>query len=89
MQPFQAALKAVAHTSIEVERIPEPTSYGCSGIYRFPSRGECGRGIALSFAHNIGEFGVIPIHRREVDQVFAAFLSRRRVALLTGSKKRT
>ena len=32
MQPFQAALKAVAHTSIEVERIPEPTSYGCFGV---------------------------------------------------------
>ena len=37
MQPFQAALKAVAHTSIEVERIPEPTSYGCSGYLPLPT----------------------------------------------------
>jgi molybdate transport system permease protein len=60
VQPFQAALKAVPYTLIEVARIS-----GANLLQVFwyvtllIARRGIGAGIALSFAHTIGEFGVV------------------------------
>ncbi len=40
VQPFQAALKAVPHTLIEVVESPEPTFFRYSGMSHSPSPGE-------------------------------------------------
>lgn len=60
VQPFQAALKAVPHTLIEVARISGANFLQVFWYVTLPiARRGIGAGIALSFAHTIGEFGVV------------------------------
>jgi molybdate transport system permease protein len=60
VQPFQAALKAVPDTLIEVARISGANFLQVFWYVTFPiARRGIGAGIALSFAHTIGEFGVV------------------------------
>ncbi|HEY5813410.1 MAG TPA: molybdate ABC transporter permease subunit [Terrimicrobiaceae bacterium] len=60
VQPFQAALKAVPFTLIEVARISGANLLQTFWyvVLPFAKRGICA-GIALSFAHTVGEFGVV------------------------------
>jgi molybdate transport system permease protein len=60
VQPFQAALKAVPHTLIEAARISGANFLQVFWYVTLPiARRGIGAGIALSFAHTIGEFGVV------------------------------
>jgi len=60
VQPFQAALKAVPFTLIEVARISGANLLQIFWYVTLPiARRGIGAGIALSFAHTIGEFGVV------------------------------
>ena len=60
VQPFQAALKAVPYTLIEVARISGANFLQVFWYVTLPiARRGIGAGIALSFAHTIGEFGVV------------------------------
>jgi molybdate transport system permease protein len=60
VQPFQAALKAVPETLIEVARISGANFLQVFWYVTLPiARRGIGAGIALSFAHTIGEFGVV------------------------------
>jgi molybdate transport system permease protein len=60
VQPFQAALKAVPHTLIEVARISGANFLQVFWYVTLPiARRGIGAGIALSFAHTVGEFGVV------------------------------
>jgi molybdate transport system permease protein len=60
VQPFHAALKAVPHTLIEVARISGANFLQVFWYVTLPiARRGIGAGIALSFAHTIGEFGVV------------------------------
>jgi molybdate transport system permease protein len=60
VQPFQAALKAVPQTLIEVARISGANFLQVFWYVTLPiARRGIGAGIALSFAHTIGEFGVV------------------------------
>jgi molybdate transport system permease protein len=60
VQPFQAALKAVPFSLIEVARISGANLLQTFWYVTLPiARRGLGAGIALSFAHTIGEFGVV------------------------------
>ena len=60
VQPFQAALKAVPRTLIEVAHISGANFLQVFWYVTLPiARRGIGAGIALSFAHTIGEFGVV------------------------------
>jgi molybdate transport system permease protein len=60
VQPFQTALKAVPHTLIEAARISGANFLQVFWYVTLPiARRGIGAGIALSFAHTIGEFGVV------------------------------
>jgi molybdate transport system permease protein len=60
VQPFQAALKAVPLTLVEVARISGANVLQVFWYVTLPiARRGIGAGIALSFAHTIGEFGVV------------------------------
>lgn len=60
VQPFQAALKAVPFTLVEVARISGANFLQVFWYVTLPiARRGIGAGIALSFAHTIGEFGVV------------------------------
>ncbi|MGB9277927.1 MAG: ABC transporter permease subunit [Terrimicrobiaceae bacterium] len=60
VQPFQAALKAVPLTLVEVARISGANVLQVFWYVTLPiARRGIGAGIALSFAHTIGEFRVV------------------------------
>lgn len=60
VQPFQAALKAVPHQLIEAARVSGANRLQTFWHVTMPlARRGIGAGIILSFAHTVGEFGVV------------------------------
>lgn len=60
VQPFQAALKAVPHPLVEAARVSGATRLQTFWYVTAPlARRGIGAGIILSFAHTVGEFGVV------------------------------
>jgi len=60
VQPFQAALKAVPPSLIEAGRVAGANWWQLFWLITFPlARRGIGAGIILSFAHTMGEFGVV------------------------------
>jgi len=60
VQPFQAALKTVPHTLIEAARVCGANRRQVLWHVMLPlARRGIGAGITLSFAHTVGEFGVV------------------------------
>jgi len=60
VQPFQAALKSISHSLIEAARISGANWWQIFWHITLPlARHGIGVGIILSFAHTVGEFGVV------------------------------